>query len=400
MYDKEDAMITFEEEKRFPARIGVMGIGGAGINVVNRIVESSIPGVEIIAADSDLSGLQKSKAPVKFEIGIRSRKGLNCVGNPQLGQDAALEEAERIMELLKDLDMVFFVGGEGGGTFTGAGPIFAGIASQMGILTIAIVTMPFDIQGRERRQKAEHGMHNLKDAADAILVVECDSLFQFLDNEISLDKSLYYMNDVICQAVLGILEIALKPGVISLEIDDLRAILRHSGLVLLGTGIGEGPDRAVRATQLAIANPLIGEARISGAKTVILNIVGGRDSLKLHDTQAAADCVREKGSFEQVIVGAMYDENMGDRLRVTVIASDVNGSEVLPEEEITSPGITEFPVKAFNPTEKKDDVKDTGPETYWARVDRPAYERYRPGKQERPAVRNGKFNKGQSVPRV
>ena len=290
--DRENAMITFDEERRLPTRIGVIGIGGAGINVINRMAESNIQGVEVIAADTDMAGLRKSAAPVKFEIGTRVTRGMNCFGNPRIGQNATLEETERILELLKDFNLIFLVGGEGGGTFTGAAPIFAGIASQMGILAIAIFTMPFGLQGVECREKAERGMRDLRQASDAVLALECDSLFNALDQDASLEKSLRFIDEIIFQAVLGISEIALRPGVIPLEFDSLREIFRQRGTVLLGTGVAGGPNRVIEATQLAIANPLIGETRMEGAKTAILNIVGSRTSLKLQDAQTAAAYIR------------------------------------------------------------------------------------------------------------
>ena len=369
-------MISFDEERRRPSKIGVIGIGGAGISVTNRIVESNIRGMEVIAADTDRAGLRKSAASIKFEIGTRVTKGMDCFGNPQIGQNATLEETERILDLLKDFNVVFLVGSEGGGTFTGAAPIFAGIASQEGILTVAIFTMPFQFQGEECRAKAEQGRHDLNQVADAILALESDSLFNVLDQDVSLDKSLQFMDEIIFQAVLGISEIALRPGIIPLQFDDLRALLQQKGTVLLGTGVACGPDCAVEATQLAITNPLIGEIRTAGAKTAILNLVGSRNNLKLQDTQAAAAHIKEKCGFEQVIVGAMYDESMEENLRVTVIASDSNGAEYKPAENPDPCSPPEPISETLNPKTEETDWIASKKEILWREIDTPSYKRY------------------------
>jgi cell division protein FtsZ len=392
-FDRENAMITFDEERRLPTRIGVIGIGGAGINVINRMLESNVQGIEVVAADTDMAGLRRSAAPVKFEIGTRVTRGMNCFGIPQIGQNATLEETERILELLKDFHLIFLVGGEGGGTFTGAAPIFAGIASQMGTLTIAIFTMPFGLQGMECRTKAEQGMRDLRQSADAMLAVECDSLFNVLDQDASLEKSLRFIDEIIFQAVLGISEIALRPGVIPLEFDSLREIFRQRGTVLLGTGVAGGPNRVIEATQLAIANPLIGETRIEGAKTAILNIVGSRTSLKLQDTQTAAAYIREKGAFEHVIVGAMYDESMEENLRVTVIASDSNGAAYKQSDNLSLPSHRESPKETLNP--KKQNAASYVPEheLSWEEIDTPTYRRYPKERQGRVGTQKGDLKK-------
>ncbi len=236
-------------------------------------------------------------------------------------------------------------------------------------------------------------MRDLRQAADAVLAVECDSIFNVLDQDASLEKSLRFIDEIIFQAVLGISEIALRPGVIPLEFDSLREIFRQRGTVLLGTGVAGGPNRVIEATQLAVANPLIGETGIEGAKTAILNIVGSRNSLKLQDAQTAAAYIREKGDFEHVIVGAMYDESMEENLRVTVIASDSNGTAYRQSDNPGLPSHRESPEVTLSQETREAASYVAEREISWAEIDTPTYRRYSEGQQGRIGTKKSDLKK-------
>jgi cell division protein FtsZ len=285
------------------------------------MVEAKIKGVELIAANTDLQSLRASLAPIKIEIGMKLTKGLGCGGDPQLGRKAALEEAECILDLIEGCDMVFIIGGEGGGTFTGAAPIFAGLSSEVGALTIAMVTMPFSFECRKRRTHAETGFRELREAVDALVVVPNESLIRTLDDNVSLEDFLRSVDDLLCQSVQGISEIITMPGIINPDLADVRTVMRHKGAILIGTGTAEGSDRAVEAIQRAISSPLLEGRSIAGAKAALVNVIGSRCSLKLHEIESAAAIIKEKAGLEDMIIGAMYDDGMGQFLKVTVIAT-------------------------------------------------------------------------------
>jgi cell division protein FtsZ len=321
LFEGKQTIFTFAEERRSPARIAVIGIGGAGVNSLNCMVEAKIKGVELVAVNSDLQSLRASLAPIKIEIGVNLTKGVGCGGDPQLGRKAALDEAERILDLIEGYDMVFLIGGEGGGTFTGAVPIFAGLSSEAGALTIAMAVMPFSFESKKRRTHAEAGVRELREAVDALIVIPNESIIRTLDDKVSLEDSLRSIDDLICQSVQGISEIITTPGIINPDLADVRTVMRHKGAILIGTGMADGPDRAVEAVQRAISSPLLEERSIAGAKAALVNVIGSRCSLKLHEIEAAAAIVREKAGLEDMIIGAMYDDGVGQFLKVTVIVT-------------------------------------------------------------------------------
>ncbi len=377
LFDGKQAFFTFAEERRSPARIAVIGIGGAGVNSVNRMVESKIRGVELIAANTDLQSLRASIAPVKIEIGMQLTKGLGCGGDSQIGRKAALDEAEHILDLLEGYDMVFIIGGEGGGTFTGAAPVFACLASEGGALTIAMIIMPFSFESRKRRTNAETGIRELREASDALVVVPNESLIRTLDDEVSLEDSLRSVDDLLCQTVQGISEIITMPGIINPDLADVRTVMRHKGAILIGTGTAEGPDRAVAAVQRAISSPLLEGRSIAGAKAALVNIIGSRCSLKLHEIESAAAIVKEQAGLEDMILGAMYDDDMGQSLKVTVVATGLKQEAALRFGNSRIPVDDGVEVETFRRTAQIGKVNGSYGKSDEEHLDQPPYKRRR-----------------------
>jgi len=321
LFGRRQTTFSIDEDRHSSAKIVVIGIGSAGGNLIRQMVEAGVEGMELIAADSDIQALRNSLAPIKLEIGTKLTRGLGCNGNPRIGRQAAMEETERIHDLIDGSDMVFIAGGEGGGTFTGAAPVFASLASAIGALTIATAIMPFSFQGAKVRAYAEAGLRELEESLDAIIVAPNETLLRTLDADISLDNSLHLADAVLCEAMQGISEIIAKPGIIKLNLADVCTVIKHRGMIFWGRGIAEGSGRAVEAAQQAITNLLGEELQINEAKTALINIVGSRRSLKLHEAENAARVIKEKAGLEDVRIGAMHDESLGERLKVTLIAS-------------------------------------------------------------------------------
>ncbi len=377
LFENRQITITYDEDRTPSTKIMVIGIGGAGGNSINRMVEAGIKGVELVAANTDCEALRNSLAPIKLEIGTKLTKGSGCGGNPRLGVQAALEQTAQILELLEDSDMVFLIGGEGGGTFTGAAPVFASLASEVGALTIAMVTMPFSFQGTKRRTYAESGLRELTAASDAMIVVPNENLFRVLGEDVSLEDSFRFADDALCQAVQGISDMIAKPGIINLELDDIRAVMQHRGLILMGTGIAEGSGRAAEAAQRAISSPLFEKTPIAEAKAVLINISGSRCSLKLHEAKLAADVIKEASSLEDMIMGAMYDDSMGECLKVTVIAAGFSreASRELENSGERMDVASEFLALKPGMHTAGTCISHHGPN--WEELDRPAFQRRR-----------------------
>ena len=333
-FEESPARIMFDEDRQPPARIKVIGIGGAGGNAVNRMIQSRIEGVEFIAANTDLQALRNSMAPVKLQIGAKLCNGLGCGAIPDRGRQAALEDTERIIELLDGADMVFITGGMGGGTATGAAPIFASLASELSALTVGVVTKPFNFEGKKRALHAEEGVRELKEVVDTLITIPNERLLYAMTSDALLEDSFRYADDVLCQAVQGISDIITMPGIVNVDFADVRTIMAGKGMALMGTGVAEGENRAVEAAQRAIASPLLEETTIKGARGVLLNITASRGSLRLHEVDAAAKIVEEAANPEDTIFGAVYDESMGDRIKITVIATGFN--QPIPAERSKS----------------------------------------------------------------
>ena len=323
-FEESPVRITFDEDHQAPARIKVVGVGGAGGNAVNRMIQARIEGVEFIAANTDIQALRNSHAPVKLQIGSKLTNGLGCGAIPERGRQAALEDTERIIELLDGADMIFITGGMGGGTATGAAPIIASLATELGALTVGVVTKPFSFEGKKRMMHAEEGVRELKDVVDTLITIPNERLLYAMGPDALLEDSFRYADDVLCQAVQGISDIITMPGIVNVDFADVRTIMAGKGMALMGTGVAEGESRAVEAAQRAISSPLLEETSIKGARGVLINVTASRTSLRLHEVDAAAKVIEEVAHPEDTIFGAVYDESMGDRIKITVIATGFN----------------------------------------------------------------------------
>ncbi|HEX5709673.1 MAG TPA: cell division protein FtsZ [Pyrinomonadaceae bacterium] len=303
------------------ARIKVIGVGGGGGNAVNRMIEAGIEGIEFLVANTDLQALKRSRAPIKIQLGGKLTKGLGAGANPEVGRNAALEDTEKIIEALEGADMVFVTTGLGGGTGTGAAPIIASLATELSALTVAVVTKPFHFEGKRRMTQAEIGLRELRECVDTVITIPNERLLHTVDRNVSLQDSFKLADDVLRQAVQGISDLIIVPGLINLDFADVKTIMAGMGLALMGAGRASGENRALEATQQAISSPLLEEATIEGAKGVLINITGGSD-LKLYEVNEAATTIREAADDDaNIIFGAVIDENLRDEMKITVIAT-------------------------------------------------------------------------------
>jgi cell division protein FtsZ len=303
------------------ARIKVIGIGGGGGNAVNRMIDCGIEGIEFLVANTDLQALKRSKAPIKIQLGSKLTKGLGAGANPGVGREAALEDTDKIIEVLEGADMVFVTTGLGGGTGTGGAPIIASLATELEALTVAVVTKPFHFEGRRRMQQAENGVRELRECVDTVITIPNERLLHTVEKDSSLADSFAVADDVLRQAVQGISDLITVPGLINLDFADVKSIMAGMGMALMGAGRARGENRAIEATQQAISSPLLEEATIQGAKGVLINITGGPD-LTLYEVNVASTIIREAADEDaNIIFGAVIDENLRDEMKITVIAT-------------------------------------------------------------------------------
>jgi cell division protein FtsZ len=276
--------ITLEEAEALAAKITVVGVGGGGGNAVNRMIDCRMRGIEFIAGNTDLQALRGCRAAVKMQLGASLTRGLGAGGDPEIGRKSALEDTERILELLDGADMVFLTAGMGGGTGTGALPIIASLASELGSLTVAVVTKPFAFEGRRRMELAERGIEELRGAVDTLITIPNERLLNFVERGTPLTEAFRIADDVLRQAVQGISDLITVPGEVNVDFADVKTIMTGMGMALMGTGVAKGESRALEAAQRAISSPLLEETSIEGAKGVLINISGGRD-LTLHEIE-------------------------------------------------------------------------------------------------------------------
>jgi cell division protein FtsZ len=303
------------------ARIKVIGVGGGGGNAVNRMIEAGIEGIEFLVANTDLQALKRSRAPIKIQLGGKLTKGLGAGADPIVGRNAALEDTEKIIEVLEGADMVFVTTGLGGGTGTGAAPIIASLATELNALTVAVVTKPFHFEGRRRMAQSDQGLRELRECVDTVITIPNERLLHTVERGVSLADSFKVADDVLRQAVQGISDLITVPGLINLDFADVKAIMQGMGLALMGAGRASGEHRAMEATQQAISSPLLEEATIEGAKGVLINITGGPD-LTLYEVNEASSIIREAADEDaNIIFGAVIDETMHDEMKITVIAT-------------------------------------------------------------------------------
>jgi cell division protein FtsZ len=329
LFDDQDAPETPQEAARARiqtaadsgARIKVIGVGGGGGNAVNRMIDSQLRGIEFIAANTDQQALNKCRAPLKLQIGGLLTKGLGAGADPEMGRKAALEDTERILETLEGADMVFLTAGLGGGTGTGAAPIIAALAAEIGALTVAVVTKPFGFEGRRRMQQAERGVEELRNSVDTLITIPNERLLNFVERGTPLSEAFRIADDVLRQAVQGISDLITVPGEINVDFADVRTIMTGMGMALMGTGIAKGDHRALEAAQRAISSPLLEETSIQGAKGVLINISGGYD-LTLHEVAEAARIIADAVDPDaNIISGMVIDPTIEEAMKVTVIAT-------------------------------------------------------------------------------
>jgi cell division protein FtsZ len=356
LFDEEDARerapMTVDEADTVPARIKVIGVGGGGGNAVNRMIDSQLRGIEFIAANTDLQALRKCRAPHKLQLGSLLTKGLGAGADPEVGRKSALEDTERILEVLDGADMVFLTAGLGGGTGTGAAPIIASLAAEIGALTVAVVTKPFGFEGRRRLQLAERGVEELRGAVDTLITIPNERLLNFVERGTPLSEAFRIADDVLRQAVQGISDLITVPGEVNVDFADVRTIMTGMGMALMGTGVAKGEHRALEAAQRAISSPLLEETSIQGAKGVLINISGGHD-LTLHEVAEAARIIADAVDPDaNIISGMVIDPTMEEAMKVTVIATgfDYAAGERsranAPVASIVRPVMTPVPVAA------------------------------------------------------
>jgi len=326
-------MFELEEIIEGGARIKVVGVGGCGCNAVNNMIAAKVEGVEFIAINTDVQALGLSRAGTKIQIGARLTKGLGAGANPDVGRDAAIEDADKIKEVLADSDMVFITAGMGGGTGTGAAPVIADMAKSSGALTVAVVTKPFLFEAGKRLTLAERGLEDLKKYADTLIVIPNERVRNMVDRGTTLLEAFKLADDVLRQAVQGISDIIIKPGYINVDFADIKTIMSHMGRAVMGMGMGTGEDRAIEAVKRAIASPLLEDSSIDGAKGILINISGGVD-LSLHEISEASSIIQKVVDPEaNVILGCVIDETMNDKVMVTVIATGFDHKTQRPSYE-------------------------------------------------------------------
>jgi cell division protein FtsZ len=321
MTSKENAIRMSFSEELSPAKIKVIGVGGGGCNAVNRMIRAKVEGIEFIAANTDLQALKLCQAPMKLQLGAKLTKGLGAGANPEVGRKAALEDTDKIIEALEGSDMIFITSGLGGGTGSGAAPVVASLASELGALTVAVVTKPFAFEGKRRMLQAEQALQDLIGAVDTVIVIPNERLMETVERGTSFFDAFRIADDILRQAVQGISDIITVPGIINRDFADVKAIMSGQGYAVMGTAVATGSNRAVDAANRAIASPLLEDNSIQGAQGILINICGS-PSLTLHEVHEASSII-QKAAHENanIIFGAVQDEAMKDSVKITVIAA-------------------------------------------------------------------------------
>ena len=317
----EKLRLTLDPEARRGAKIKVIGVGGGGSNAVNRMVEVGLSGVEFIVVNTDVQALDHNHASAKIQIGQKLTKGLGAGADPNIGRQAALEDTESIIQALSGADMIFVTTGLGGGTGTGAAPVIASLASELGALTIAVVTKPFKFEGKKRSMHAEAGLEALRECVDTVITIPNERLLGVIDRKTALTEAFSMADDVLRQAIQGISDLILVPGLINLDFADVKTIMSGMGVAMMGTGTAEGDNRAMQAAQKAVSSPLLEDGTVNGARGVIINVTGGPD-LSLMEVNEAS-CVIQEAAHEDanIIFGAVVDPALKGKVKITVIAT-------------------------------------------------------------------------------
>jgi cell division protein FtsZ len=319
--EAQDLRLTLDPAVRRGAKIKVIGVGGGGGNAVNRMVEVGLSGVEFIVANTDAQALDHSRAAIKLQLGQKLTKGLGAGADPNVGRQAALEDTDTIIQALSGADMIFVTTGLGGGTGTGAAPVIASLACELGALTIGVVTKPFRFEGKRRAQHAEEGLDALRECVDTIITIPNERLLTVVDRRTTMTEAFGLADDVLRQAIQGISDLILVPGLINLDFADVRTIMSGMGVAMMGTGVADGEGRAMQAAQRAVSSPLLEDSSVNGARGVIINVTGGPDMSLMEVNEAS--CVIQEAAHEDanIIFGAVIDPNLSGRLKITVIAT-------------------------------------------------------------------------------
>jgi cell division protein FtsZ len=319
--DRLEPRLMLESDCKPGARIKVIGVGGGGSNAVNRMVTAGLESIDFIVANTDAQALAQASAPVRIQLGARLTKGLGAGANPDVGRQAALESTEQLIGALDGADMVFVTAGMGGGTGTGAAPVIANLASELGALTVAVVTKPFKFEGKRRNEQATCGLEELQECVDTVITIPNDRLLATIDRNTSLSDAFMRADDILHQAIRGISDLIVMPGLINLDFADVTTIMSGMGLAIMGTGIGEGENRAIDAATQAMSSPLLEGASVDGARAVIVNVTGG-SNLSMIEVSEATSIIYEAAHEEaNIIFGTVIDPSMQNRVKVTVIAT-------------------------------------------------------------------------------
>jgi cell division protein FtsZ len=321
MGEAANLRLTLDPEARRGAKIKVVGVGGGGSNAVDRMVDVGLGGVEFIVANTDVQALDHNRAGMKIAIGGKVTKGLGAGADPNVGRQAALEDTDTLLQALSGADMIFVTTGLGGGTGTGAAPVIASLASELGALTIAVVTKPFKFEGRKRALHAEAGLDALRECVDTVITIPNERLLTIIDRKTTITDAFSLADDVLRQAIQGISDLILVPGLINLDFADVKTIMSGMGVAMMGTGMSEGEGRAMSAAQKAISSPLLEDSSVNGARGVIINVTGGPD-LSLMEVNEASSIIQEAAHEDaNIIFGAVVDPNLAGKVKLTVIAT-------------------------------------------------------------------------------
>ena len=353
-------MFSYVEDGGKSAKIKVIGVGGAGGNAINNMIGSNLQGVNFIVTNTDIQALEISRAPVTIQIGDKLTEGLGAGANPQVGREAALENAEAIRNALKDSHMVFLTAGFGGGTGTGATPVIAEICKELGSLTVAVVTKPFSFEGRKRFRQAEEGIELLKDIADTVITIPNDRLRGLASKNATMIDMFKKADEILLHSVKGITDLILMPGLVNLDFADVKTTMSKAGMAIMGIGISNGENRAVEAAERAISHPLLEDLSISGAKGVLMNITSTSDLTMEEMTEASERIYNEVGEDADIIWGAVIDDDLGDEMRVTVIATGIGG---VPEVHVPKKHNVQSlgKVREFRPAQQRKVVSEETP---------------------------------------
>ena len=330
-------MFSYAEAEK-SAKIKVIGVGGAGGNAINNMITSNLQGVKFIAANTDMQALDISKAEIKIQIGEQLTEGLGAGANPQVGRDAAIESGEVIKASLAESHMVFITAGFGGGTGTGAAPVIAGLCKELGILTVAVVTRPFSFEGKKRARMADEGIAQLKGVADTVITIPNDRLRGLASKNAKMVDMFKRADEILLHSVKGITDLIMRPGLVNLDFADVKTTMSKAGMAIMGIGVADGENRAVDAAERAISHPLLEDINIDGAKGVLMNITSSSDITMEEMTEASERIYNEVGDDADIIWGAVIDDDMGDEMRVTVIATGIGS-----KREEKEPTVVEDP---------------------------------------------------------